>query len=215
MFYSIQGEGLSTGEPSLFIRFTGCNLNCIWCDTTEVWKKGEKHQIEDVLAYIDSLGTNISNIVITGGEPLLQQIHIVDLINAIEKHLSYLPKIEVETNCTLYPLPALSEKVSRYNLSPKLPNSGYGYNEDVLKFFQDNLAQKTSFKFVVESESEVLHILKIIHPEHHQKILLMPQAATEKELKEISSYVIEMCKKYSLRFSTRLHIAVWNRKTGV
>src|SRR5947208_3253141 len=109
IFESIQGEGASAGTPSIFVRLATCNLRCTWCDTRYTWDWAAYHYDEevrriDVQSIILRLAASTaSNVVITGGEPLLQQPALVELVSALppERH------VEVETNGTLSPVPEL------------------------------------------------------------------------------------------------------------
>ncbi|KKM25156.1 hypothetical protein LCGC14_1597870, partial [marine sediment metagenome] len=90
-FHSIQGEGSTIGHPAWFLRLTACNLDCIWCDTTEVWKKGkrvlfERLPIEHGYNYDDFISTlkRGDHLIITGGEPLLQEKSIFHYLQGFE-----------------------------------------------------------------------------------------------------------------------------------
>ena len=112
IFPSIQGEGLRQGEATLFIRFSGCNLECSFCDTKYAWKEGRKHSTAQVLEKVNKLRHRFPArwVCLTGGEPLLQDL--ADLVKGLKKEGF---KIQVETNGTLYrPL-----RVDWYSISPK------------------------------------------------------------------------------------------------
>ncbi len=112
IFPSVQGEGLRQGEPTIFIRLSGCNLKCSFCDTKYAWEEGQQYSVDQVLEEIRKIRQSFPAqwICITGGEPLLQDID--GLTNALKKEGL---KIQVETNATLYrTLP-----VDWYSISPK------------------------------------------------------------------------------------------------
>ena len=112
IFPSIQGEGLRQGEPTIFVRLSGCNLNCSFCDTKYAWKQGKEYSINQILDEISRIKTEFPArwICLTGGEPLLQDIS--SLIQRLKKENF---KIQVETNATNYQnLP-----VDWYTISPK------------------------------------------------------------------------------------------------
>ena len=130
IFASVQGEGATVGVPSVFVRLAECNLRCSFCDTKYTWD-WENHDREAnvvelardaIVEMIDRLaGDGISTIVITGGEPLLQQDAIAEV--AADLHaLAY--QIEVETAGTITPVERVAELVDRWNVSPKLASSG-------------------------------------------------------------------------------------------
>lgn len=112
IFSSLQGEGLRQGEPTLFIRFSGCNLHCLFCDTKTAWKEGQEMTVDEILSRVEEVKHRFPSnwICLTGGEPLLQELS--PLITMLKKS-GY--KIQVETNATLYK--ALN--VDWYTISPK------------------------------------------------------------------------------------------------
>ena len=104
LFYSIQGEGQTIGIPAVFLRLTGCNLNCTWCDSVEVWRKGNRIAFEDILneELIDRLRDG-AHLVITGGEPMLQAERVGNFIEWIAYTHGFMPIVEIETNGTIRP----------------------------------------------------------------------------------------------------------------
>lgn len=221
-FHSIQGEGSTAGHPAWFLRLTGCNLDCEWCDTTEVWKKGKRVLFEQLPIehghnydiFIKCLERG-DHLVITGGEPLLQD-------KSIFHYLVRLPGtswIEIETNGTILP-DQCHAYVNQWNVSPKLANSGEPgekrYKSEVLQWF--NHLQNTIFKFVVEKEQDLEEIHRdFIYPRviSKEKIWLMPMASNRSELFTRSEWLAEECRKNGFRFSNRLQVQLWNKVTGV
>lgn len=222
-FYSIQGEGATMGIPSVFIRLAGCNLLCksdSWvCDSIEVWQKGIKTKFEDVLdndqyyAILDG-----AHLIFTGGEPLLHQKKIVDFVNWFIANHKFRPFIEVETNGTIVPSKQMCEIVSQWNCSPKLQNSGEPFVRRVVipALRELNNQDSTIFKFVVSSEGDIFDILADYGDDiDHSKIVLMPAGETQEKLNITRPIVIEQCLKTGFKYSDRLHIVIWNQKTGV
>ena len=241
MFYSIQGEGVSVGQPSLFCRLKGCNLMCggpgtqvtkqlsngaTWrCDTIEVWMKGEKLTNKQICdnwidnGWLEKL-KNGAHLVITGGEPLLQQKGIESLLNYLKKTYNVDPYVEIETNGTISLLSTVDQRVNQYNVSLKLPNSGMKkedfFNKQSIDDFEQN--SKSVFKFVVSTKQDIEICLSLyIKPFNidPKRVVLMPAAHTKDSLNIIEKKVIEWCKLYNFRYSPRLHISIWNQKTGV
>jgi organic radical activating enzyme len=222
-FYSIQGEGRTTGIPAFFLRLSGCNILCqseSWiCDTIEVWKKGVKTEFEDVFTDEDIVRfRNGVHLVITGGEPLLHQKKIIEFLNWFKNKFEFIPCVEIETNGTILPDAALRVYVKYFNVSPKLSNSGEKlerrFKPEVISKFND--LEQTIFKFVIEKESDYQelyeHYFELIHK---YKVYLMPAGENQEALAKTRPIVAEICKKSTLKFTDRLHISVWDKKTGV
>lgn len=208
LFYSLQGEGTRCGTPAVFLRLAGCNLACKWCDTKHSWGNGILCSTRDVAAHI--LDFNCSSLVITGGEPLIQQ-------GPLEKLLALLPgqlHVEVETNGTLLPSPALAQRVNQWNVSPKLQHAG---NPREKTLVPETLAFYASlphawFKFVVQSEDDWSHIAALELP--RERIILMPCATTRAALEATRLPVAEMCLRHQVRLGDRLHLSLWDGKKG-
>lgn len=241
-FYSLQGEGRTSGIPAIFLRLTGCNLMCggkgvekdgvlrdgaTWvCDTIDVWMKGTTYSFADLLKelnqstnFIQRLQTGV-HLVITGGEPLLQQERIVAFLEYLETEYALRPIIEIETNATILPLSSLDARVHYWNTSPKLSNSGMPtsqrINHSILKWFSAN--PNTMFKFVVTTKQDFEEIqTQLVHAGliDSKKIVLMPGADSIEQLLERNQLVADICIEHQLRMCTRLHIEIWNQLTGV
>lgn len=221
IFASIQGEGLSAGLPSTFVRLALCNLRCAWCDTAYTWD-WERYDraaqtmplaIESVLEIVRAKAPR--NVVVTGGEPLLQRRQLLPFLSALAGE-GY--RIEVETNGTVAP-GELTGLVDQWNVSPKLAhsgNAGLGRCEPAaLRAFA--ACERANFKFVVQQPSdvdEVEHLAReyAIAP---ARILLMPEGRTAAELAARSGWVAEACAERGYRFTSRLHILIWGDKRGV
>lgn len=221
-FYSIQGEGQTMGVPAVFLRLGGCNLLCkgSWiCDTIEVWQKGKSTIFMQVLSeeYITKLKEG-AHLVITGGEPLLQQTAIIEYIKWLWKQ-KVNPIIEIETNGTIEPHYSLLQNlVSYWNVSPKLANSGMSYdsrvNEIALRKLQSAVG-RTIFKFVINDREDFLEIDSDYGFLDHDKLVLMPAGSTIAQLNRTREMVIELCKVMTTRYCDRLHVVAWNQATGV
>lgn len=221
LFSSIQGEGASAGVPSTFIRLAACNLQCSWCDTayTWDWKTYDRDEqtmtvdVEDVLARVRGLPPR--NVVITGGEPLIQRRQLVPLVEAL-KGDGY--RIEVETNGTIAPR-ELAGLVDQWNVSPKLAHSG---NEGLIRLRPAVLRDfgalpHAYFKFVVQqpgdiAELEEVRALADVPPE---RVLVMPEGRTPEELECRGRALAGICAERGYRFTSRLHILLWGDRRGV
>lgn len=221
VFYSIQGEGPSIGTPAVFLRLQGCNLLCDgkWrCDTINIWKKGSKTPFNAILPteFINHLKKG-AHLVITGGEPLLYQDVLPDFIDSLNIPNLY---IEIETNGTQTASRKMLKKVSQWNISPKLSNSGITAEKRMNSYAIESFKESSNafFKFVISDESDVSEILKEwIYPFklNQNTIFLMPGADTREKLHKTGKLVAELAKRYGFRYSTRLQIELWNRATGV
>lgn len=215
IFHSIQGEGVSLGTPCVFLRLAGCNLACSWCDTAYSWngsaatvKLTPEAAAELVLRY------PCRRLVLTGGEPLIQQKALPPLLRLLPEHA-----VEMETNGTIMPDAELLERIGQFNVSPKLPHSGNdasrAWKPDILRRLADT--EKAWFKFVVACETDIKAILRQASRAGipAERILVMPLASTREELDAMRAPTVEWCLRYGLRFSDRLHIAIWGSKKGV
>ena len=221
IFPSIQGEGFSAGVPSVFCRLSLCNLRCSWCDTKHTWdwdNFSPKEQIistevEEVSKQIHSHGIN--NVVLTGGEPLMQQDPLAELALRL-KRLDH--RLEIETNGTYIPRSELSGCIDQWNVSPKLSNSGMGIGarliEDSLQWFAAQ--ENTRFKFVVAENEDVEEVEEIVrkYRVRAEHVMLMPEATTTEKLARRSSWLVEACVERGYRFGTRLHILLWGDERG-
>ena len=220
IFKSIQGEGTNAGKPSIFLRTAECNLKCTWCDTKYTWdwknfdysKEVKDVSIKEVKEMLVQF--NLRHLVITGGEPLMQQDDLAELL----VHLKPEFYIEIETNGTILPNNALSALVDQWNVSPKTKNSG-----NPLELCEDNECyaffskQKNCyFKYVVENKDDLMEIHNLMkkHKLEKNRVLLMTQAATKEDLLERESNVLLMSKENDLGFSPRMHVAKWGSQRG-
>ena len=220
VFETIQGEGLSCGKPSVFLRLANCNLRCRWCDTKHSWdwkhfdyhKEVTEQSVAQLTATIRSYRSR--NVVVTGGEPLLQQDGLVLLADA----LSASHQFEVETAGTLTPCAELTALVTWWNVSPKLENSGNSSKarnrSEPMKTFAG--LENVSFKFVIDREEDLDEIKALLaqYDIEQGRVLLMPQAVTELELETRSRWLAELCIAEGFRFGYRLHIALWKGERG-
>jgi organic radical activating enzyme len=221
IFSSIQGEGASMGVASTFVRLAVCNLQCSWCDTAYTWDWRRYNRGEQVLeagavtVLAEVRRYAARNIVITGGEPLLQRHALRPLIEALRADGF---RIEVETNGTVPP-GELAGIVDQWNVSPKLPHAG---NEGLATIRPQALASLIAepnawFKFVVEEPRDIdgVEQLAEAHGIARERIILMPQGRTRAELEERSTWLAEACAATGYRFSSRLHILLWGDKRGI
>jgi organic radical activating enzyme len=220
VFSSIQGEGTHAGKPSVFLRTALCNLKCVWCDTKYTWdwdnydysKEVHELPIEKVIEKIKQFEPK--HLVITGGEPLIQQNDIASLLSKLGDDYF----VEVETDGTIIPNSAMLEHVNHWNVSPKTSNSGNSREAREIPQCYDFFAklENSVFKFVIENETDLVEIDELItkYSIAKNKILLMPQASTKDELNLKKEEIEKIAKAKGLLFSSRLQVERWGNQRG-
>lgn len=210
IFYSIQGEGTNLGTPAVFLRLSGCHLRCSWCDSKFTWDRnsGKQMRTEQILKEIKKHPCN--HLVVTGGEPLLQQNELIGLFKKLKTNSPPF-FIEIETSGTLET--HLNKYIDQYNISPKLSNSNNKNAKIKPETFPMN---KSFFKFVIDSPKDLNEVKVMIKKFDlpKEKIILMPQGITKKAMKEKTKWLAEICKKNGFKLSPRLHIEIWGNKKG-
>jgi 7-cyano-7-deazaguanosine (preQ0) biosynthesis protein QueE len=221
IFASVQGEGVSMGLPSTFVRLAICNLRCRWCDTAYTWDWQRFDRAEstmvmaagEVAAVVRAFAPR--NVVLTGGEPLLQRRQLVPLVETLRAEGF---RFEVETNGTVGPGP-LAGLIDQFNVSPKLTHSG---NEGLRRIAPGVLRQFAAagtawFKFVVAEPADLEEVRTICREAGVEpgRVVLMPEGSTAAALNERGRWLAEVCVREGYRFSTRLHILLWGEKRGV
>lgn len=225
-FYdTIQGEGINIGQPAAFLRMQNCTLSCVWCDTKEVWRYGNPYTFDELFELIDQ--SNLisklltgQHLILTGGSPMLQQDNLYLFITSFMKRYGFKPYIEVENECTRMPNPSTISIIDCWNNSPKLISSGnpfeLRYKPDILKAISN--LPNAWFKFVVTNDDDWLEIeIGFLGPGliKKEQVILMPQGATREELERNRPIVIELAIENGVRYSTREHIVVWDKRTGI
>lgn len=221
---TLQGEGVSTGTPSTFIRLQGCTLQCVWCDTLDVWPYGNEYTFNEIFKLFEDAGliekfaSKEQHLILTGGSPLKQQQALSKFIHEYIDRYDHIPFIEVENEAVLMPDKEFEELVRQWNNSPKLANSGMKprvrIKPEIIKHMSS--LENSWFKFVVQNEEEWKQIETEYLPyiKKHQ-IILMPEGQTQDELTITRPIVADLALQHGVRFTDRLHVTIWNKKTGV
>lgn len=225
MFASIQGEGLSVGTPSVFVRLAECNLVCDFCDTKYTWdwdhhdKAANTTSLEQaavVARVVELAGSHTRNIVFTGGEPMLQQAELAGVARAVRSSGF---RTEIETNGTIEPSPELAGVVDQWNVSAKLESSGNRkptarLRTGPLTWFAG--CAKASFKFVVIERGDLEEIESIVRTFRipRERVMVMPEGTTPDELAGKSRWLVPEAQARGFRFSTRLHVLLWGAERG-
>lgn len=226
MFYSIQGEGKLTGVPSFFIRISGCNLRCRWCDTPySSWDPtGENMTVSEILNHAAKQPSR--HVVITGGEPMMhgQLPELVAGLKNLGRHIT------IETAGTLWQ----DVPMNLASISPKLSNSTptdnptwspihdqRRLNRDVLETFaRSNLIGERQWKFVIckpgdmQEVDALLATLSEAVPINPADVILMPEGVTAEAIQARGSWLAEICRERGFRFGMRLHILLYGNTRG-
>lgn len=222
IFQSVQGEGFLTGTPSIFVRTSGCNLRCWFCDTRYAsWEpEGDTHPVEEILRKIDAF--RAEHVVITGGEPM-----IFETLGELSKELKQRGKhITIETSGTLDG----QVNCDLWSISPKLSNSSpvdytgeaWVRKHEAVRYAPqvvESLMSKGDYqlKFVVGSildAEEVLEYLKHLRGWDRHRVMLMPRGIHREELDIQLSWLADWCKTHDLRLCDRQHIRWFGNRRG-
>jgi len=228
---TLQGEGTSIGAPAAFLRMKDCTLNCVWCDSATVWRYGNSYTIDEILSLMEESGLvedlrNGHHLVLTGGSPVKQQDELAALLAFFQLKYNFIPFIEVENECVLEVKPSFAQFVSQWNNSPKLENSkmrkAFIYKPEVIR--QAAQFNNSWFKFVISKPEDWNEIKKdylMNFPIYggplinRSQIILMPCGSNQVELAESRQMVADIAIRENVLFSDRLHITLWDQKTGV
>ncbi|MEK9628255.1 MAG: radical SAM protein [Nitrospinota bacterium] len=203
IYLSVQGESSHTGLPCIFVRLTGCNLRCSWCDTAHAFYEGKKMSIDEAIQEVEKFGIKL--VEVTGGEPLMQE----NVFPFMQKLLDKDYKVMLETGGSLS-LEKVPEKVIKI-MDLKCPGSGEQEknNFDNLKF----LSSHDEVKFVIldrkdyEWSRETINKYKISET---SQVLLSP-VFDKLELKELTKWILE--DRLHVRLQTQLHKIIWDKNT--
>ncbi len=207
------------GTPSVFVRTSGCNLRCSWCDSAYTsWEpEGETRDVGDVVEEVEA--HDADHAVLTGGEPLLQP-DFDELCVALDEHVT------VETNATVY----RDVDADLVSMSPKLSNSTptregaeewreiherERLNFDVIESYISS--HDYQLKFVVadrEDLEEIEDILESLAGYDRSRVLLMPEGVDRDTLRERGEWIAEVCKDKGYRYSPRMQIHIYGNQRG-
>jgi len=218
LFYSLQGEGSLIGTPSFFIRTSGCNLRCSWCDTpyTSWQPEGSEMSIEAICQEMQRHPAH--HVVVTGGEPMIapEIIALTERLRELGKHIT------VETAGTVFK-PVACDLMS---ISPKLSNStpegAWAAQHERLRLQTQVLKRlmasyEYQLKFVIAAREDLgeLKTLVAALDAPVERVILMPEGIDPERLRERALWLAEICKQEGFRFSPRLHVDLYGNRRGV
>ena len=225
LFFSIQGEGELTGVPSVFVRTSGCNLRCRWCDTKYAsWKpEGENVTINDLVDKVCSYPAR--HVVISGGEPMIAKgiEEFTHLLKESGKHITIETAGTISPNGIQCDLASLSPKLSDSTPKEGDINKEWIDRHESKRLDYDILSEWVNLynfqlKFVVSKEEEIKEIQNVISriegkilPE---KVLLMPEGIDPDTLRSRYDLLIDLCKENGYRLCHRLHIDLFGNTPG-
>lgn len=237
IYGSIQGEGILTGTPSTFVRTSGCNLRCWFCDTrfASWYPEGDHYSVDTICDRVQAVG--LDHVVLTGGEPMIYNC-LPDLCGQLSTDGNDNRRhITIETAGTLYH----DLKCDLMSISPKLSRSGPAYaTEEIAGQSEASLSPGWSarhdarreqldivrnligqypyqLKFVVDSPAdagEVLDYLERLGSWAGDRVLIMPQGTQPEKLDEKAQWLIPWCQEQQLRFCPRAHIHWFGNRRG-
>ncbi len=221
IYASVQGEGILTGTPSIFVRTSGCNLRCWFCDTPFAsWQPEGSYLTTEEIA--DQVARwNVSHVVLTGGEPMIYA-NIGELCLALKQAKAHLT---IETAGTV----ARDVPCDLMSISPKLQGSApaadagswrrrHNQRRERLEVVRELMGRhEYQLKFVVDSSgdaNEVLEYLERLGSYDRQRVLLMPQGITQPDLEEQAAWLRPWCETHNMRFCQRAHIEWFGNRRG-
>jgi 7-carboxy-7-deazaguanine synthase len=219
LFYSLQGEGSLVGVPSVFIRASGCNLRCAWCDTPYTsWRpEGTELELDGILDEVAAFPAR--HVVVTGGEPMIAPdiVALTGRLRALGRHIT------IETAGTVF-APVACDLMS---ISPKLANSTpedprWSGRHERLRIRPAVLAElmaryEYQLKFVIERPEDLDEVRSLVGmlSADRERVILMPEGTASERLRERGVWLAEICKSEGFRFSPRLHVDLWGARRGV
>ena len=218
---TFQGEGPSAGQQAMFVRLSRCNLSCPSCDTPYTWDTSRfdlrvsttRRDPQDVAAWALRMPTSL--VVVTGGEPLLQQQALLPLVTVLNRAGR---RVEVETNGTITPTAQLSAQVTAFNVSPKLAGFAASGDADrrinreaLLNFVASG---KSVFKFVASSLADLDEIDSLQQRFGLDPVWVMPEGIASGVVMDHMRALADAVLARGWNLTTRLHVLLWEDTRG-
>jgi len=216
---TFQGEGPSAGQHAAFVRLSGCPVQCSWCDEPQTWdwsrfdRRSESRLMtaEELYAWADGIPASL--VVLTGGEPLVQQRGLIELAAALTDGGR---RVEIETSGTIAPVPALTAAVTAFNVSPKLASSrvpaGRRIRPEALAAFA--ASGKAVFKFVACTLDDLTEVAGLEARFGLAPVWIMPEGVTADRvlagMRDLADEVLER----GWHLTGRMHVLLWDGARG-
>jgi 7-carboxy-7-deazaguanine synthase len=205
VFFSIQGEGVDIGLPTVFVRVSRCNLECNWCDTTYSWEPGEERKVPDIVEEVMSYG--VKRVCISGGEPLLQADEVTQLVEALEAEGC---EIAIETNGSIDIELVPRGPLTHFIMDLKCPSSGM---QDRNLFTNvANMRSDDVLKFVIAHQEDYIYAKRLLERQRPPcPVVFQPVGGLD--LRDLAERVLE--DRLDVRVLLQLHRYIWGDMRGV
>jgi 7-carboxy-7-deazaguanine synthase len=219
IFYSVQGEGMLVGVPSVFVRTSGCNLRCGWCDTPYTsWRpEGEERSVDSIMEEVNSYGA--SHVVITGGEPMIAP-GMDELTHRLTQHLTIetAGTVDAHVRCDLM---SISPKLA--NSTPHARDNGRWADQHERLRYQPEILRRLiqlypyQLKFVITEPGDLKQVNAIVSDigALRSRVVLMAEGIDAVILAERGRWLADIAKQEGFRMTPRLHIDLWGNRRGV
>ncbi len=207
IFYSIEGEGIEIGRPEVFVRLSGCNLRCKWCDTKYALKNGKEMSVEDIIQEVGKYPCK--NVSITGGEPLLQRKELLELVKRF-KDLGYW--IQINTNGTIFD-EEIFRLVDLISMDCKCPSSRMKSDFEVIRKTKELFDPKTQFKFIISDKRDYEYAKNVVLSLNALNVVFQPEWKNRKFTRKL----VDLVKKDGLKLKVILQQqkVIWGIKRNV
>ena len=202
IFYSLQGEGVEIGLPTIFVRTSGCNLKCTWCDTRYAWEEGQEMDVEEIIEIIRDFECN--RVCVTGGEPLLQEETLELIENLLEDYM-----VTIETNGSIDISP-LIDKDLMISMDYKTPSSKM--SDKMIESNLQTLRDKDQLKFIVSDKRDYNFALDVLE-KHEIKADIIYQPEGNKNMRKLAEWILD--DSLDVRLIPQLQKIIWGGKRGV
>ncbi len=203
IFGSIQGEGLTMGAPTVFVRTVGCNLRCAWCDTTYSFQGGEDMSVDSIVARVG----DCRRVCLTGGEPMLQHESLELIWKLVRKGI----QVVLETNGSVDLSCVPGHPLVMISMDIKCPSSGMA---DRMRLSNIGiLSQKDQLKLVIKDDDDLDFAVRFVK-EHDIKcpVIFSPVGGTDR-LGHLADRVLQ--EGLDVRVLPQLHKIIWGDRKGV